>query len=560
MRLFAKTVVAMGFGLLLASCGKDKAYEVSKPKITFGNGTGIYEAKVNNSIFITPVVTMAENPAYSWIVDNEVVSTEQTYQFVSGVLGEHYLTFRVDAANGSAQEEVRVDVLPLMPPRITLPVVDGFIHAVAGRELTIRPGVVNGDYATYQWFLTVDGEEQKVSTAKDYVFMQEQEGNYDIRLEVTNEDGEGSADAVVVVGPAPTIGIYFESNTLSVPQGRKLVVAPYVSDARDDAVFSWTVDGVPQAAVTGPMLAFTPQVQGEYTVTVTGTDAAGSDTKSVTVKCVAPEGTYKRAKSAASLKKSNTVFGFMPAPGQFVNEGYTATDMQQACDYAQGRLDGKNYVSLGGFGGYIVVGFDHSIEKRGEGKADFAILGNAFEGSSEAGVIWVMQDEDGDGKPNDTWYELKGSETGKAGTKRNYAVTYYKPTGAKQSVRWTDNQGNAGTVDWIGLHPHDYYYPAWVTETSYTLRGTCLGQNTSFDPSTGWYHNGSFDWGYADNKGSDHISNATHAKIGNAVHPDGTPADLQYIDFIKVQTGINGKASGLGEVSTEVGRFEDLGM
>lgn len=31
-----------------------------------------------------------------------------------------------------------------------------------------------------------------------------------------------------------------------------------------------------------------------------------------------------------------------------------------------------------------------------------------------------------------------------------------------------------------------------------------------------------------------------------------TPAGLRYIDFIKVQSAINGSAGGLGELSTEV--------
>lgn len=85
----------------------------------------------------------------------------------------------------------------------------------------------------------------------------------------------------------------------------------------------------------------------------------------------------------------------------------------------------NTYVSLGGFGGYIVVGFDHSIDA--SGGYDLAIVGNSFEGSSEPGIVWVMQDENGDGLPNDTWYELKGSETGKAETLQDYAVTYYRP-------------------------------------------------------------------------------------------------------------------------------------
>ena len=47
-------------------------------------------------------------------------------------------------------------------------------------------------------------------------------------------------------------------------------------------------------------------------------------------------------------------------------------------------------------------------------------------------------------------------------------------------------------------------------------------------------------------------------KIYNAIHADGTEANLQYIDFIKIQCGVLAKSGWLGEVSTEVFSFEDL--
>lgn len=72
-------------------------------------------------------------------------------------------------------------------------------------------------------------------------------------------------------------------------------------------------------------------------------------------------------------------------------------------------------VSLGGFGGYIVVGFDHTIENK-SGLCDFRVLGNAFYangasdyGSSEPGVIQVCYDANGNGLPDDGWYEIAGS-------------------------------------------------------------------------------------------------------------------------------------------------------
>ena len=79
------------------------------------------------------------------------------------------------------------------------------------------------------------------------------------------------------------------------------------------------------------------------------------------------------------------------------------------------------------------------------------------------------------------------------------------------------------------------------------------------------YFNRPYDWGYADNAGNDQatgeISDGDQRKnyfrISNAVNADGSAANLKYIDFIKVQTGISQNSGALGEVSTEVFAFED---
>ncbi len=49
----------------------------------------------------------------------------------------------------------------------------------------------------------------------------------------------------------------------------------------------------------------------------------------------------------------------------------------------------------------------------------------------------------------------------------------------------------------------------------------------------------------------------TGFRISNAVNADGTPANLKYIDFVKVVNGLNTKSGWLGEVSTEVCGFND---
>ena len=219
-------------------------------------------------------------------------------------------------------------------------------------------------------------------------------------------------------------------------------------------------------------------------------------------------------------------------------------------------------MSLGAWGGYIVVGFDHSIENKGGN--DFSIAGNQFAQSSEPGIVWVMQDTNGNGLPDDEWYELKGSEYGKQETLTSYAMTYYRPKSDNTAISWKDNRGNAGTVERNSSHEQGYY-PGWIDMESYTLYGTRLAANTTRHPITGDYYNNPYDWGYADNAGSDQAAGnvsdgdqrKNYFKIANAVNADGSAANLKYIDFIKVQTGISQNSGPLGEVSTEVFAFED---
>jgi hypothetical protein len=101
-----------------------------------------------------------------------------------------------------------------------------------------------------------------------------------------------------------------------------------------------------------------------------------------------------------------------------------------------------------------------------------------------------MQDVNGNGKPDDEWYELRGSETGGEWTVQEYAVTYYRPAGPRQGVKWTDNLGRSGQVAYLGqFHAQDYYYPLWLEEESHTYYGTGLRQNTTQTPGGDWSNN-----------------------------------------------------------------------
>lgn len=281
-------------------------------------------------------------------------------------------------------------------------------------------------------------------------------------------------------------------------------------------------------------------------------------------------------------KYISNVFDFRPAIGQFTNEipqyvtGNTEANMINA---AKKALVGSNtsMVSLGGFGGYVVFGFDHTIPNM-NGR-DFKILGNAFwgseanearSGSCEPGIILVGYDKNKNGKPDeDEWYEIAGSEYFKNTTQKNYSVTYFKPDANKPAVageefwqidieyiKWQDNPGNFGYKTKNAFHEQSYY-PLWITEPSYSLKGTRIKDNFYDQSGTGNYWVGkSFDFGYADNAPNN--DEGSSIDISWAVDKNGNYVKLPGIDFIKVYTAINQEAGWLGEVSTEVAGAYDL--
>lgn len=282
-----------------------------------------------------------------------------------------------------------------------------------------------------------------------------------------------------------------------------------------------------------------------------------------------------------------TVYDYCPAPGQFINilplfiEGDTQESMRKK---AEDCISGKNdiLVSLGGFGGYITFGFDHTVVNV-PGEYDFKILGNAFyaatnpnpsateaAGSSEPGIVMVSLDKNGNGLPDDEWYELAGSEYAKPETKHNYSITYFKPAPDKiptpqedspfidtTYVYWESNYHETGYMVKNSFHLQDYF-PKWESKDKISFTGTRLADNYVDESGNGSYYvQYAYDWGYVDNHPNE-IENKSNFNIEWAVDKDGNKVYLPGVDFVRVYTGVNQQCGWLGETSTELLRAEDL--
>lgn len=266
----------------------------------------------------------------------------------------------------------------------------------------------------------------------------------------------------------------------------------------------------------------------------------------------------------AQVASVTKVFEYKPAPGQFINllPAYAdGDDAQDLCNKCLKSLSSSQLISLGGFGGYIVVGFDHSILNL-PGEYDFDIKGNAMDGrsgiSSEPGIVLVSVDANQNGLPDDEWYELKGSNYNHPGNILNYAITYTKPAQDNEDVKWRDNRSQNGVIQFMGSQGHDQaHYPLWIADPEITFAGTRLPDNAikiQDNPET-WKQT-AFEYGYADNKPNH--TDGVKFKIDWAVDSKGENVSLSKIDFVKVYTAVNQQCGWLGELSTEIMSINDL--
>ena len=306
------------------------------------------------------------------------------------------------------------------------------------------------------------------------------------------------------------------------------------------------------------------------------------------------------------------VYEYRPAPGQFINTmpvcrvGEPVDSVLARCQASIcGRIDtvsttfhgqvitridttwAEGMISLGGYGGYVIVGFDHPVINMHTW--DFEIWGNAFYsdqtssgGSCEPGIVMVGVDTDGDGIPSDgdKWYELAGSEYDHPTTQHDYTITYYRPDENKPRtpsqvdptlvdttyIRWTSNDVDAdSTSGYMSRNSFHYqpYWPLWLSnEETLTYSGAklrCNARDMGGSDGNPYFVLNYFGWGYVDNLPNNPARCAEENAIYNpgfkidwAVDEQGRHVNLTHIDFIKVYNAMNQYCGWLGETSTEV--------
>ena len=274
---------------------------------------------------------------------------------------------------------------------------------------------------------------------------------------------------------------------------------------------------------------------------------------------------------AVSQDAAFHVLDYVPAPGQHIN--ITNLGTPAAALNITAKVSAS--VSLGSFGGYIVLGFTQPCVNHPDNPygIDFTVFGNAFGGSSEPGVVWVMKDENKNGLPDDTWYEIAGSSHFHPATVRNYQVTY-SPSGTRD-VKWKDNKGQSGILPANSFNLQEYYpaaefFPQYPRD-SVTFSGTLL-QHVIDDAVAGEIKLPPPVFGYADsyplkqgislflpdNPYTKEIEGAggDPVDISWAVDEHGDYVNLDTVHFVKIVSASLASVGWLGEISTDVAWIE----
>lgn len=354
-----------------------------------------------------------------------------------------------------------------------------------------------------------------------------------------------------------------------IPRMKKLDLHPALTGAE----YQWIVNG--ETVSTQRDYIFIAENEGKYSVQLKIIDSATPYDFAFEINVLHEEVEYSPYISR--------VYEYYPAPGQFVNEMPRYEDgdsYQDILQKAEESISGTNdvMITLGGYGGYVTFGFDHTVMNI-PGEKDFRIWGNCFYellqpekkgGSAEPGIVMVSYDTNCNGLPDDEWYELAGSEYYSPATKHNYSISYFRPDPNRDIIadednslddiyyiRWSDNEGRTGYLPKNIFHNQDYF-PKWQISDKLSFNGSLLAQNAEDISGYGAYYVlYSYPWGYVDNHPNEY-ADLNSFDISWAVDDKGNHVELPGVDFIRVYTGINQYCGWLGETSTELSRAQDL--
>ena len=185
--------------VIASSCNIDEVITTSMPpRIILDSESGVYTVKQGREVVIAPSYESAEDATYRWTMDGRLLGNEASLTFSREKLGEYYIILTVTTDAGTDSEELRVDVVELEVPTVSIAGKELIMMAVGG-ELSLNATIRETSLETlFVW--SVNGE--RVAEDLTYIFNAYEVGRYEITASASNEDGAHSDTITVdVVNP-----------------------------------------------------------------------------------------------------------------------------------------------------------------------------------------------------------------------------------------------------------------------------------------------------------------------------------------------------------------------
>ena len=93
---------------------------ITAPNIILDSETGIYTIKRGRELVIAPEYESAEEAEFKWTLSGEVIGSSPSLHFMREEAGQYFITLTVTNEVGQDLEEIRVDVIDLEIPFVSI--------------------------------------------------------------------------------------------------------------------------------------------------------------------------------------------------------------------------------------------------------------------------------------------------------------------------------------------------------------------------------------------------------------------------------------------------------
>ena len=115
-----------------SSCNVDEEITAAlPPEILLDSETGVYTVKQGREIVIAPNYESADGAVFCWTMDGQVLGTSPALTFKREEPGEYFITIAITTDGGTDKEEIRVDVVELEIPTVSI---------TGNRNMTVATG------------------------------------------------------------------------------------------------------------------------------------------------------------------------------------------------------------------------------------------------------------------------------------------------------------------------------------------------------------------------------------------------------------------------------------